>query len=349
MQLRQRHRMRADQKWVLDVARNPQARFGYDEILMSPAELQEFQARFTRMWSHGSKRNAMVQQAKAYAERQSDSFAGSYLRNASEYLFDPPVAYVLKFTGDLTVHRQALQNLPPANIPLEILPARFSLQQLEAARKAVERRYENLPDKDGIRFTRSAPDVYENVMTVEFESDLLDVAARLEAGFNGVVKVVVHPMHDASKRVAVTEGRGWRLLGRAEHRGGAHQEQATRTATSQAEWRELREATQITEPRRSVDFRKEIVLTFAQSISCGALQLVDVLIDQPLQSITPKFSRGGSPRTMCASAYVGYEVFAVAVDRTALPPNPITVPDQPWAEERSSPTYCPRGLVIPRR
>jgi hypothetical protein len=194
----------------------------------------------------------------------------------------------------------------------------------------------------------SAPDVIENVMRFEFESDLIDAAARLEAGLGGMVKVVVSPPHDDSKRVAVTAGPGWRLLGRAKHEGGAR-EKSTRAATSEIEWRELKKLTRLTNPVGSVEFRKEIVLAFAASLGCSELQLDEIVIDQSLQSITPKFWQAGSPRMMCASPYVGYEVFVVAVDRKALPPNPITVPDHPWADDRRSSTYCPRGLVIPRR
>jgi hypothetical protein len=41
---RKRHRMRADQPWVFEVAGNPQSSFGYENILMSPQEQQELQA-----------------------------------------------------------------------------------------------------------------------------------------------------------------------------------------------------------------------------------------------------------------------------------------------------------------
>ena len=345
-QLRKEHRLRTDEPWVLEVARNPRAIVGYADIRMSPEEQAEFQARFAKLSVDEAQRGVTIRQAMAYAERYPEQFAGSYLRRSSDYFFDPPDAFVIKFTGNLAAHEAALAALPAGSIPLEILPARFSMQQLKTVQQTLDGRYLN-PPASGIRFIGSGPDLNNNVVQIRVESDLPDAAARVEAGFDGAVKATVYPVRDDSKRIPVTQGTGWRLLGRSVHRGGQPEEETTRLASSEAEWQALRSTTELSEPLSRVDFRKEIVLTVTSSLGCGELRLDDIVIDQPLQSITPKFSRAGSAYGACGAAYVGYEVFAVAIERTALPPNPITVPQaRPSWEMLQDPAYCPSGLVI---
>ena len=349
VKLRQRNRMRADRAWVLEVARNPQARFGYDTILMTPQERNEFQARFTRSSNDAARREPMISQARAYAEQYPNQFAGSYLRSPSDYFFDPPLAFVLRFTGDIAAHETALKSLPVADIPLEILPARFSMKQLEDLMEILQRRYEALPEDGDIKLRSYGPSVQKNVIEVEAESNASDAAARLEAGYGGKVKAIIYPMQDDTKRMAVTEGKGWRLLGRASHRGASRDSEGTRMAASEAQWRSLQAQSNLPPPLRRVDFRREIVLTFTESLGCGEIQLDDIVIDASLQSIEAKFSRAGSPRSLCALIYIGYEEFAVAIERAVLPQNPITVPSREAAVDFQNLEYCPRGLVIPRQ
>lgn len=345
MRLREQHRMRSDRAWVGTVARNPQSRFDYANILMAPDELAEFRQRMNKMMQGGgAARQAMIQQAQAYAAQHPEQFAGLYLRRTSDFFLDPPVALVLKFKGNLSVHTAALQDLPRADIPLEILPARFSMKQLEETMELLQRRYASLPDGGDIQLLGYGPDVQENVIEVRAESNASDAAARLVSGYGDMVRAVVHPLRGDSQQADVTQGAAWRLLGRAERRGTDPSAEGTQLATSEGAWRALREANDLPPPLQPVDFRRQVVLTFTQSIGCGTTLLQDLVIDRELRSIEPRFTGTGSPRRACALPYVGYEVFAVAIERAALPVNPITVPT--GLGDFQNPAYCPRGLVI---
>jgi hypothetical protein len=90
-----------------------------------------------------------------------------------------------------------------------------------------------------------------------------------------------------------------------------------------------------------VEFSKEIVLTFTENLRCVKLPLKGISIDRQLRSIEARIS---SPRAEqeCRAIYTGYKVFAVAIERAALPPNPITVPVGPGKRGE-----LPRGLTIP--
>jgi hypothetical protein len=348
VQLRKRHHMRADPQWVSEVARSPKAAFGYQGILMSSQERQEFDERLNLRREEETNRRDLIEQANAYADRHADQFAGMYLRRTSDDVLDPPVALVMMFTGSMAIHQAALKALPPVDIPLEILPARFSAKRLQAVVQTLQRRYANFSEANGVRLIGFALDELNNVVKIAAESNLRDAAARLEAGHGGTVKAVIYPLYDDSKWVPVTQGAGWRLLGQSEHRDGVHADERTRVATSESEWEALRAVTKLLAPSRGVDFSQEIALTFTNPLGCSRSRLDDIVIDTQLQSIAARFSYSGSPRIPCVGGPAGFDVFAVAIERAALPANPITLPDRPWPEDLRNPAYCPRGLVIPR-
>jgi hypothetical protein len=342
IELRKRQRMRADESWVVQVACDPEATPGYNGILMTPAERREFDDRFSKMSEDAMRHATFGQTVQAYGKKHPQHFAGAYFRRASDDLLDPPAALVVRFTGDLSVHEKALKSLLRVDLPIEVLPAKFSMQQLEELTVALRGKYGLQLNGGPIKFLSWGPDVINNVVKVDAESNLPDAAAQIEAGHGGMVKAAIHPAVDDSPRASVQQGAGWRFLGSAEIKGG-FEDQGTKSATNDSEWQELQASYRnlLPQPARRVDFSKEIALTFTESLSCVKWHLEGISIDRQLQSIEPRISAPGADR-MCRSIYTGYEVFAVAIERAALPANPITVPVGPG--NRGT---LPRGLTIP--
>jgi hypothetical protein len=116
---RQRAGIRADEAWVRAVATAPGIEEGIRQfgIPLTPAELAQLQARIQG-------EDAIVAAVQSYGAEHPEAWAGVYIDR-------PSGTVVVQVVGDVDEHTAAIRSMIDPGANLEILPARWTLQQLK--------------------------------------------------------------------------------------------------------------------------------------------------------------------------------------------------------------------------
>ncbi len=266
-----------------------------------------------RMGPDGPELPDEIAELQAYGAEHPAEFGGLYIDDQSQGTI------VMLFTDHLEEHSAAVRDIWPR---VTVQGVRFS----EAALLGV---LENLDlqgmSAEGIEPISAGLDTMNNRVTLDVKSDDPTLEARLEERFGGMVEVSVYPLPGDWSNVA--QGDGWRLLAAGQSETDAY---TVRAATDAQEWAAMWAAIGLDGDAPSVDFEREVAVSFGHGIgsSCPELRLDDVEIDG--EFVFSRTSDPLSPRA-CTADLIGGAVFVVALERDALPDAGFTLqlaPDQ---------------------
>ena len=152
---RRRYGLRADDAWILQVARADAARAGIEVfgVPLMPFEVQELHARRTD--------RDVLRQIAAYGTLHPEHYAGAYVDQRQS------MGFVVMFTGDLDRHGATLANLLPEGVHLDMEPVRWSTQELDAFQAQVESDL-GWADTLGVQYLTTGRRVTEDTVYVKY-------------------------------------------------------------------------------------------------------------------------------------------------------------------------------------
>lgn len=126
VEFRRRYGLRADDGWILEVARAEAARAGIEEfgVPLMPFEVQVLRDRRTD--------RDVLRQIVEYGGLHPEQYAGAYVDQRQS------MGFVVMFTGDLERHQTTLTNLLPEGVHLDLQPVRWSTSELDAFRAQID-------------------------------------------------------------------------------------------------------------------------------------------------------------------------------------------------------------------
>ena len=119
-QFRSGYGLRADNAWILAVARADAARAGIEEfgVPLMPFEIQALHARRTD--------RDVLRQIGEYGDIHLDQYAGAHVDQRQS------MGFVVMFTGSLERHQTTLAGLLPEGVHLDLVLVRWSTRELDA-------------------------------------------------------------------------------------------------------------------------------------------------------------------------------------------------------------------------
>ncbi len=154
-QFRSRYGLRADDAWILAVARADAARAGIEEfgVPLMPFEIHALHARRTD--------RDVLRQIGEYGDIHSDQYAGAYVDQRQS------MGFVVMFTGSLERHRTTLAGLLPEGVHLDPVLVRWSTRELDAFQAHVEADL-GWTGPLGVRFLTAGRRITEDVVYVRY-------------------------------------------------------------------------------------------------------------------------------------------------------------------------------------